>query len=272
MVKPAKLKTRRKNQNSPFLPVRFLNRLRQGFFYSLPYILSLTAVGLLFGTVIAYALSSSTFQITEVKILNAGAMTDAQAFDFCELKKGESLISLDLVGVQEVIKRKHPEFKEVRVRRVLPNQIEVFLKRRTPVAQAVFSSRYIQIDKDMVLLPGAGGVAFHNLTIIEGAPAPVDGLFVGVTLRDPATQKAVKLADAVKQSGVLRGHLLTHVNISDPNNIFLLVDGQIEIRFGGAHYMERLKILDQTLRRVPLDSSKIRYIDLRFDDVVVGPR
>ena len=273
MVKPVKLKARRKAQNSSsVLPVRMLSGLRQGFFYSLPYILSLTAVGLLFGTVIAYALNSSTFQLTQVRILNAGPMNQAQAFDFCELRKGESLIHLDLVGVQEVIKRKHPEYKEVRVRRVLPNELEVVLKRRTPVAQVIFSSRYIQVDKDLVLLPGGSAAPFRTLTVVEGLSAPPEGLFVGVVLKNPVMERAIKLADVMRQSGVLRGHALTAVNISDPDNLLLLVDGQIEIRFGGAHYAERFKILEQTLKRVPLDSSKIAYIDLRFDDVVIGPR
>ena len=46
----------------------------------------------------------------------------------------------------------------------------------------------------------------------------------------------------------------------------------IEIRIGNNHFIERLKILDQTLRTLALDAAKIRYIDLRFDDVVIGPR
>lgn len=273
MVKPVKLKTKKRSQGSnALLSVRMLSGLRQGFFYSLPYILSLTAAGLLFGTVIAYALNSSTFQLNQVKILNAGPMTAAKAFEFCELRKGESLIHLDLVGVQEVIKRKHPEYKEVLVRRVLPNQLEVVLKRRTPAAQALFSSRFVQIDRDLVILPGAGSAPFRNLTVIEGLVPPPQGLFVGVVLKDPVTQKAVKLAEVIRQSGSLRGHALTLVNTSDPNNIWVLVDGQIEIRFGGSHFMERLKILDQTLKSVPLDPTQVRYIDLRFDDVVIGPR
>ena len=271
MVKPAKFKTRKKSSGSLF-PARLLNGLRQGFFYSLPYILSLTAVGLLFGTVIAYALNSSTFELGEVKILNAGPMTPGQAFDFCELRKGESLISLDLVAVQEVVKRQHPEYKEARVRRVLPNRIEVLLKRRTPAAQVVFSSRFIQIDRDQVLLPGAPSAPFRNLTVIEGITAPPGRLFVGSALKDQAALNALKLMDAMRQAQTLRGHSLTRINITDPNNFSLWIDGQIEIRFGGAHFMERLKILDQTLKRVPLDASKIGYIDLRFDDVVIGPR
>ncbi len=273
MVKPLKLKTQKKSSSgSGIFSIRLLSGLRQGLFYSLPYILSLTAVGLLFGTVIAYALNSSIFQLSRVTIVNAGRISQAQAFDFCELKPGESLISLDLVAVQEVIKRKHPEYKEVLARRVLPNEVEITLKRRTPVAQALFSSRYVQLDQDRVLLPGTATTPFRNLVIIEGAKLPSQGLFVGVVLEDPDIKRAVKFAQEIQRSGVLRGHVLTHVNITDPNNIVLRIDGQMELRFGGSHLMERLKILDQTLRRVPLDPTKIFYIDLRFDDVVIGPR
>ena len=46
----------------------------------------------------------------------------------------------------------------------------------------------------------------------------------------------------------------------------------MEIKIGNNHFIERLKILDQTLKTLALDTAKIRYIDLRFDDVVIGPR
>ena len=62
------------------------------------------------------------------------------------------------------------------------------------------------------------------------------------------------------------------VDIADPRNVTLIVDGAIEIRIGNSHYIERLKILDQTLKSQELNPAKVRYIDLRFDDVVVGMR
>jgi len=228
-------------------------------------------IGVLFGTVIAYAINSPTFDLKEVEILNAGVLAPEQAFKFCELRKGENLITLDLVGVQQVIKRRHPEFKEVRVRRVLPSRIEVLLKRRTPVAQIAFS-RYVQVDKDLVILPGSSSVPFKNLTTLEGAPIPRAGLAVGVTIEDLITKNALKLTDIIKRSNILRKHTLTQIDIGDPKNISFTVDSSIEIRIGNGHFSERLKILDQTLKTVELDSKKIRYIDLRFDDVVIGPR
>ena len=170
-----------------------------------------------------------------------------------------------------MIKHKHPEFKEVLVRRVLPNRIEVMLKRRTPVAQVAYS-RYVQVDKDLVILPGSSTAPFKNLTIIDGAPTPAEGLYVGVSIQDANTKKALKLSDLIKRSNILKKHVLTKIDIGDPKNICLIVDSDIEIRIGSNHLVERFKILDQTLKIIELDRSKIRYIDLRFDDVVIGPR
>ena len=270
MTKPTKGKLKKKYSNSLF-SLKLVGGLQRALTLSLPYILSLTLVGVLFGSVIAYAINSASFRLEEVKILNVGTLTSEQAFNFCELNKGENLITLDLVNVQEVIKRKHPEFKEVRVRRVLPNQVEVMVRRRTPVAQVAYS-RFVQIDKDLVILPGSSATPFKNLTIIEGTPIPREGLYVGVTVRDTATKKALKLADIIKRSNLLRRHLLTKIDVGDSKNFSLFVDGDIEIKIGDRHFIERLKILDQTLKTVELDRSKIRYIDLRFDDVVIGPR
>ncbi len=270
MARTAKTRTK-KRSSSGSASVRLLSRLRHMVLYSLPFILSLTTVGVLLGGVVAYAVNSTTFQLQEVKILNIGSLTPDQAFKFSELRRGENLLQLDLVNVQQVIKRNHPEFKEVRVRRVLPNRVEVLLKRRTPVAQVAFS-RFVQVDKDLVVLPGSGTAPFRNLTVIEGAPAPRLGLAVGATLDDETTRKALKLMEFIKRENILRKHALTKIDIRDPKNISLYVDGVIEIRVGGNHFVERMKILDQTLRTLDLNPAKINYIDLRFDDIVVGAK
>lgn len=268
MVRPIKTKNKKKNQVPSFRFVGFAKRILLG---GLPYILSLIMLGLLFGAVAAYAVNSPAFQLTEVKVLNAGSMTPEQAFKFCELQRGENLVTLDIVAVQQVIKRKYPQFKEVLVHRVLPNRIEVILKRRTPVAQVAFS-KYLQIDKDLIILPAVSGTPFKNLTIIEGAPAPKQGLVVGATIKDDRARRAVKLKEILDRSNLFKGHELTKIDIADPKNISLIIDSDIEIKLGDTHIIERLKILEQTLKTIQLDRSKIHYIDLRFDDVVISPR
>ncbi|MBI4352729.1 MAG: FtsQ-type POTRA domain-containing protein [Candidatus Omnitrophica bacterium] len=264
-------KSVRRGRSKNTFSVKVLGVVRRVGVFCLPYFLVLAVLGVLLGSVAAYAVNSPTFELQEARVLNVGTLTPEQAFRFCELKRGENLIALDLGNVQQVIKRKHPEFKEVRVRRVLPSRIEVVVKRRTPAVQIAFS-RYIQVDKDLVILPGSSAVPFKNLTIIEGTPVPRGGLYVGARLTDPGTSRALKLADLVRRSGLLRKHLLTKVDMTDPKNLSLIVDGAVEIRLGSSHFIERLKLLDQTLKTLELDQTKIAYIDLRFDDVVIGSR
>lgn len=270
MVKPLKIKAR-KRISGPIFSMKAMGALKKAAFYSFPYILTLTALGILLGSVVAYAVGSPTFHLAEVKILNIGTLTSDQAFQFCGLKPGENLITLDLVSVQQTIKRRHPEFKEVVVRRVLPNRVEVMLKRRTPVAQVDFR-RFVQVDKDLVILPGSGTVPFKNLTVIQGAPHPQQGLAVGTPLTGFAAKKALFLMMRIKQSNVLKKQHLSKIDVTDVKNVSFYVDQTIEIRIGENHWNERLKILEQTLKSVELDASKIRYIDLRFDDVVIGPK
>ncbi len=271
MTKTIRSKNKR-SRSTQTLYVKLWGGIRRMVFMSFPYVFSFAAVTLLFGSVVAYALSSPVFQLQEVRILNLGTITPDQAFKFCELKRGANMISLDIVVVQQVIKHKHPEFKEVIVRRVLPNRIEVMLKRRTPVVQVAYGPKFIQVDRDLVILPGSGQTPFRNLTVIDGAALPKPGLFVGAVIVDSSARRAIKLAEIIRQTRVLRDHNLSRVDITDPQNISLIVDNDIEIKMGNNHLIERLKILDQTLKTIDLDPSRIKYIDLRFDDVVIGPR
>ena len=268
-MSPLKNKTRKKSgQTSRSL--KWAAVLRTLVLSLFPYLLTAALLAGLSVGAVAYTMQSPTFNLSEVRILNIGTITQQQAFQFCELQKGENLVRLDLVNVQEVIKAKHPEFKEVYVRRVLPNRIEVFLKRRTPVAQIAFGARYVQIDKDFIVLPGSNAVPFKNLTVIEGTPLPRGGLRVGSLLKDRATEQALRLTQEIKRQQILKKHALTRVSIQDPKNITLIVEGSIEIRIGNSRFLERLKLLDQTLKTLELDPARVRYIDLRFDDVLVN--
>lgn len=271
MVKPVKSRSRLKNGGA-VLSMKLLGSLKRGLVVSLPYVLSLTLVGVLFGAVVAHALSSPAFRLSEVRILNAGTLTQQQSFAFCDLRPGESLINLDLVAVQQVIKRRHPEFKEVIVRRILPNRVDVALKRRTPSAQVLIGGRHVQIDRDLVVLPGSSPSPFRNLTIITGTSAPRSGLGIGSVLRDANTRKAVKFMEVLRRTDILKKHTLSRIDVTDPRNLRFYVDSDIEVRMGYDHFIERLKILGQTVRTLELDRNRISYIELRFDDVVVGPR
>ena len=154
MVKPVRSRSKRRSGGS-VLPAHLSGALKKLLLVSLPYLLSLVLTGFFFGGVVAYALNSPTFELRDVRIDNFPTLRPEDAFRFCELSPGENLLKIDLVNVQQLIKRKHPQYKEVIVRRVLPNRLEIALKRRAPAAQVAALGRYVQVDKELVVLPGA---------------------------------------------------------------------------------------------------------------------
>ena len=79
MVKPLKFKAKKKRMGNALF-VKWLGGAKEIFFQSLPFALSLTALGLFFGGVVAYAVNSPTFDLREVRVLNLGTLTPEQSF------------------------------------------------------------------------------------------------------------------------------------------------------------------------------------------------
>ena len=70
------------------------------------------------------------------------------------------------------------------------------------------------------------------------------------------------------ESGFLNDHTLTKVDISDYRNIAFFIEDGLEIKIGNSNFKERLGQLTKTLASIVVDKDEIKYIDLRFDDVV----
>jgi len=67
-------------------------------------------------------------------------------------------------------------------------------------------------------------------------------------------------------------HEIHMIDVSDGRNISFYIEGGIEIKIGGEDFRARLLMLIKTLESVRLDKSQIKYIDLRFGSVIIGPR
>jgi len=63
-----------------------------------------------------------------------------------------------------------------------------------------------------------------------------------------------------------------NVDTKDLSNISFYLRNGIEIRIGGENFKERIMVLAKTLKDPRLMMDRIKYIDLRFGDAVIGPR
>lgn len=247
----------------------------------LPFLFSFGALGLLVGGSLAFANQSQLFVIRQVNVYDLAArraLSLQDPFQFAGIRPGLDQTAVNLQEIEAHIRRYHPDFQEVKVRRNLPNRIDIFLRRRAAAARVQLDKLY-WIDTTGVILALSNEPDARS-PIITGLAKPKTPVTVGSQVRSDLLNLAVRLAAAIDAQNLLKSHLLTQVDVSDAKNLILRIDQDIEVRLGSTEkrmvhkLREKLERLAAYIETKPeeIDPAKIRYIDLRFDDIVIGPR
>lgn len=188
--------------------------------------------------------------------------------------EGTNIFLVDLSALKEKLEASHSEYKDVVVRRLLPNKVIVEAGLRKAVAQ-IRSDRYYFVDREGVLLPDVKNFPDAGLPIIIG---------IGVNLAKVQTSgfsdfekdnldKALRLINEMQAIDELSGQTLKVVDITDPGNLTFSFEGtNVEIKIGNSDFRKRLKVLTTLLDQLGQDINEFKYIDLRFEDPIVGPR
>ncbi|MBU1061917.1 MAG: cell division protein FtsQ/DivIB [Candidatus Omnitrophica bacterium] len=220
---------------------------------------------------------SEYFMIKEVVVTLYDEDGSEKTLPFDEIAdqriEGTSIFFVDLSDFKEKVVLLHPEFKDVVVRRVLPNKLIVQVILRKAVLQ-IRSDRYYFVDREGVLLPDVKNFPDPNLPIITG---------IGINLAKIQTSrfsrfekdrlsKALSLIEDMRDIKELQEFKLKMVDITDPGNLSFYIDKvDVEIKIGNADFRNRLKVLATVLSQFSSDINNFKYIDLRFEDPIVGP-
>jgi cell division septal protein FtsQ len=244
--------------------------LGKGVRVTLPYILSFGLLGTLFGASYAFALQGGLFTLQHLSVqgeqdspLKLGHVTG--------LKKGVNLLSVDLAAMEKEIRVRFPEYRDVSVQRVLPDDIRIIVKKRQPLAE-IRGDRYYQID-DEGMVVSSSSRRFTQATLIQGLDANFKFLKKGEVIRSRVLKQVLDVILAIQKKGFLNDNQLTAFDVSDGRNYKMELNGRIEVRLASRNITEQLKKLEEAMANgLQIDTEKIRYVDLRFDDIVIGPR
>ncbi len=186
---------------------------------------------------------------------------------------GANIFLVDLNNFKEKIEANHPELRDIIVRRALPNRLIVQARQRLVVAQ-VYGDKPYFIDKDGVFLPYTNNSAGENIPIISGIR--VAGPFKNNVAQKEKINKALFLIDSLSMNRKLSRCQIKTIDMADSRNIsfFLLAKDaeKVEIKIGEGEFNKRLDVLATVLEQLGQDIERVKYIDLRFEDPIVGPR
>ncbi len=196
--------------------------------------------------------------------------TDKNYDGLLNLGRGENIVKFNANAAGETILLDNPELKSIQIVKEFPDTLEVRVESRKPVAQVGDWSFYL-IDEEGVTLTRVRDSIEGNFPIVAGA----DWRFVHkVGYKDDTLRmkKGLSLLKAINESGFLSEHTLTKLDISDYRNITFYIEDGLEIKIGHSNFEKKLDQLKRTLASIVVDKDEIKYIDLRFDDVVLGTR
>lgn len=184
----------------------------------------------------------------------------------------KSLIhQINLGQLKQKILANHPEFRVVVVRRIFPNALKIEIESRRPVAQ-IFLKKYYLTDKDGRILPSSKNLPDPELPVINGLELEAADLKIGKEYQLDRLQKALAFIEAVETTRAIHLSEVTSIDVLDNKSLDFYLKSGIQVKIGKEMFSERLKVLSKTLEQLNVPQEQVRYIDLRFDDPVIGPK
>jgi len=183
---------------------------------------------------------------------------------------GENIFRFDISSARDQMLTAYPELRDVWIVRTFPDQLSLRIDPRVPVAQAGDSSYYL-VDDEGIVLTEMRDMIEEGLPVIEG----VGWRFfrsIGTKEDSRNMQNALLLLREIKKTRFIRAHTLMKIDVSDRRNVSFYIEDGLEIKIGDSNFKTRLDALDGALASINIDDDRVKYVDLRFDDVVLGTK
>jgi cell division protein FtsQ len=212
---------------------------------------------------------SDAFTIQDVSLKGEGVAGSYLAGELSRIGVGQNIFLTDIKRIETSIKRDYFDVKDIRVQRIFPNKLIFFVEKRKPIA-LIKSSYYYPVDEEGIVLREVSSSIQEPLPLIEGIH--VGRRDVGRRKSSKRLTKALHLLEVMKIAGIFENHNVSKIYAPNSSNLSFYIDDGLQIKIGGEKFQERLNVFKKTLRESDIKLREIAYIDLRFKDVVIGPK
>ena len=221
----------------------------------------------------AYLYRSDYFKLRKVEIKDT--LLDQRSLAAIKSRilsayKEKSVFALNLKAIAQALQSSYPDAKDISVMLALPDKMVVSLKLRKPVL-LIRSDKLYPVDEDGVILPITDTSSLKWVPSVEGVQIRPEERKSKVMI-SRNFKAAIELLRNLKGIRSITDYGIESVDVRDLSNISFYLKNGIEIRMGSENFKDRLIVLAKTLRDPRMVMDRIKYIDLRFGDAIIGPR
>ncbi len=226
--------------------------LRRGVVF-LSAVIIVTVVGL------GVKLAAKTFTVQNIVVSGNYHLEDDHVIRSAEINEGDSLIDLSLQTVKERVKN-NAWIRNVSIRKEFPDTVSIMIEESSPKVILSLKGEKLLVDERGEVLEKIDGEGTSFLPVINDIDPQKEA---------DAFAEALKLVEVISEKGVIDGKESIEIGL-EPYGLAMKIDGEV-IKVGYENYSEKFdkwQVLEPEIRKREGD---IKYVDLRFDDVIVKP-
>ena len=187
----------------------------------LKIIRTIVLIGILIGTLI-YILLSPLFNIKDVTVTGNNKLSGEEIISLSEIRTEENIFKTSKNDIKNKIKT-NPYVENVKIRRKLPDKVEIIVVERVATYMLPFANSYVYINNQGYMLEITSQKA--NLPIITGFSTPEENLHEGERL---LSEDLVKLGEVLQiiESANANGiqALITKIDISNRQDYTIMLE------------------------------------------------
>lgn len=187
----------------------------------LKIIRTIILIGILIGTLI-YILLSPLFNIKDVTVTGNNKLSKEEIISLSEIRTEENIFKTSKNDIKNRIKT-NPYVENVKIRRKLPDKVEILVVERVATYMLPFANSYVYINNQGYMLEITSQKA--NLPIITGFSTPEENLHEGERL---LSEDLVKLGEVLQiiESANANGiqELITKIDISNRQDYTIMLE------------------------------------------------
>lgn len=218
-----------------------------------------------YSRVVGFLTNSNLFAVKDVLI-----DTSIQFIDVDQLRrlKGRNIFCVDIQKIEQRIKAQYPQIAELRVMRELPDRIKVLAKKREPVFQIPFKGKYILVDGEGVAIYNVSPVP--NLPVVSGALRGQVRIVWGAKLLSKPLDTVLQVISAFKEHPHTARLKITTIDVTNSSKIDVGLGDTMHVILDQDSFATKLNTLEMLVTQKKIDFLKVKYIDLRFNEPVLG--